>query len=67
MLEQRNSDNLGVKGLLNWSQAIEPSSLDDMNEPLTPRMDQMLKMQHQRYYEKGQSTEFKNEHQKQYF
>lgn len=40
-----------MKGVFDWSQVYEqPKQIEDSNYPLTPKMDQMLKVQQQKYY-----------------
>jgi hypothetical protein len=57
--ERSNKSALGVKDVLNWSRTEDhPEAVP--SDPLTPRLDRMLKLQHQKGIDRGLSVQYKS-------
>lgn len=65
------NDKGGVKGALSWSvQSDHERSRNedrDMEELISPKMDHMIKVKQQKYYDRGLEVDYKSENEKRYF
>lgn len=67
------NDKGGVKGALSWSvQSDHRRGRDEEREPeenelISPKMDHMIKVKQQKYYDRGLEVDYKSENEKRYF